>query len=49
MGEATLELIRTDLSQVDIHPVVTGDEVAVVSLPVLQLDQHGVVLRSAQQ
>ena len=38
-----------DLSQVDVHPVVTGDKVAVVGLPILQLDQHWVVLRSAQQ
>ena len=47
--EATLGLMSTDLSQVDVHPVVTGDKVAVVGLPILQLDQHRVVLRSAQQ
>ena len=41
--------MSTDLSQVDVHPVVTGDKVAVVGLPILQLDQHRVVLRSAQQ
>ena len=38
--------MSTDLSQVDVHPVVTGDKVAVVGLPILQLDQHRVVLRS---
>ena len=48
-AEATLGLMSTDLSQVDVHPVVTGDKVAVVGLPILQLDQHRVVLRSAQQ
>ena len=50
-GEATMELVMasTDLSQVDVHPVVTGDQVAVVGLPILQLDQHWVVLRCAQQ
>ena len=42
-------VVITDLPQVDIHPVVTGDEVAVVRLPILQLHQHGVVLRSTQQ
>ena len=39
--------MSTDLSEVDIHPVVTGDKVAVVGLLNLQFDQHPVVLRSA--
>ena len=42
-------MIIRDLTQVDVHPIVAGDKVAVVGLPILQLDQHGVVLRSAQQ
>ena len=39
----------TDLSQVDVHPVFAGDKVAVAGLPISQLYQHRVVLRSAQQ
>ena len=42
-------LISADLSQVDVHPVVTGDKVAIVGLSILQFHQHRVVLRSAQQ
>ena len=45
---ATLVWMSTDLSQVDVHPVIAGDKVAVAGLPILQLYQHRVVLRSAQ-
>lgn len=38
-----------DFSQVDVHPVVTADQVTVVCLSILQLHQHWMILSSLQQ
>ena len=37
------------LSEVDVHPIVAVNEMAVVRLAVLELHQHGMILRCAQQ
>ena len=44
-----LEKLITYLSEVNVHPVVAGDEVSVVGFSVLQFHQHWVVLCGSEQ
>jgi len=37
----TIPRSTNDVTQIDVHPAIAVDKMAVVSLTILQLDQHG--------
>lgn len=48
--EAVTILAGADhLAQIDVHPIVTAHQVAIVGFTILQLHQHGMILRCSKQ
>ena len=44
-----MSVVTKIIPEIDVHPVVAGDQVSVISLPVLEFYEHRVIDRRPQQ